>query len=127
MEPERVIGIHGLEIHACVGVPDEERNAPQRLLLDLSFAGVDQPPALDDDITRTVDYYEVSRRVEQIAGEKPRRLIETMAEEIASRLLKEFRLRWIQITVRKFILPNTDWVSVSIRREADGEKPESRT
>ena len=47
-----------------------------------------------------------------------RKLIETLADQLAAALLAEFSLRWIEITIRKFILPNAEWVSVSIRREA---------
>ncbi len=117
---ERVIAVRGLEVPASVGVPDEERAVPQRLLLDLRFAAADQPLLLNDDITGTVDYHAVSVRVADIAREKPRRLIETLADEVAARLLEEFRLRWIEVSVRKFILPNTEWVAVSIRRESNG-------
>ncbi len=117
---ELVIAVRGLEVTASVGVPDEERAVPQRLLLDLRFAAADQPLLLNDDIAWTVDYHAVSVRVADIAREKPRRLIETLAEEVAARLLEEFRLRWIEVSVRKFILPNTEWVAVSIRRESNG-------
>jgi FolB domain-containing protein len=121
MNSERIIEIKGLEVMACVGVPDEERSTPQRLLLDLHFAARDQPDDLAEDITRTVDYHAVSLRVALLAAERPRKLIETLADEITGTLLSEFRLRWIEITVRKFILPRTEWVSVTIRREADEE------
>lgn len=122
MDSERIIEIRGLEVDVCVGVPEEERSTPQRLLLDLRFASVDQPCDLGDDITRTVDYHAVSLRVVALARERTRKLIETLADEMAAALLSEFRLRWIEITVRKFILPRTEWVAVSVRREADRER-----
>lgn len=119
MNSERIIGIKGLEVDAHVGVPDSERALSQRLLLDLRFASLEQPEDLGDEISRTVDYHALSLRVSGLAGERPRKLIETLADEIAGTLLSEFRLRWIEVTVRKFILPQTEWVSVTIRREAD--------
>jgi FolB domain-containing protein len=117
MNSERIIEIKGLEVMACVGVPDDERTTPQRLLLDLRFAARDQPDDLAEDITRTVDYHSVSLRVEEITKERPRKLIETLADEISSIILEEYRLTWIEVSVRKFILPQTEWVSVSVRRE----------
>lgn len=119
MEFERIISIRGLEVSALVGVPDEERANPQRLLIDLKFASSAQPQQLNDDIALTVDYHAVSLKVAEISGDHPRKLIETLADELAISLLVEFNLRWIEINIRKFILPNTEWVSVSIRREAD--------
>ena len=53
-----------------------------------------------------------------MVGELPRKLIETLADEVATDLLKEFSLRWIEVTVRKFILPNAEWISVFVRRES---------
>ena len=114
---ERIIGIQSLEVMAYVGVPDEERTTSQRLLLDLRFAASVQPEVLHDDLTLTVDYHAVSLRVSEIVAERPRKLIETLADELSERLLKEFSLSWIELTIRKFILPQTEWVSVSIRRE----------
>jgi len=120
MSGERIISIQGLELQSRVGVPEEERAHPQRLLADLRFASIHQPPDLVDDLSLTVDYHAVALRVAAIAGEEPRRLIETMADEIAAKLLKEFGLQWIEITIRKFILPQTEWVAVSIRQESNG-------
>jgi FolB domain-containing protein len=117
MPSERVISIRSLEVMARVGVPEEERSNPQRLLVDLRFAASEQPPDLGDDIARTVDYFAVSRRVIALSRERPRRLIETLADELADHLLREFPLLWVEVTVRKFILPDTEHVSVSVRRD----------
>jgi len=122
MENERTIAIRGLEVSARVGVPDEERATPQRLLVDLKFAALSQPETLNDDIALTVDYHTVSLRVAEMAGDHPVKLIETLADEMAETLLSEFGLRWIEITIRKFILPQTEWVAVSTRRESSGGK-----
>ena len=119
MSQERLIGIRGLEVFANVGLPDGERAQSQRLLIDLRFAGREQPADLHDDIARTVDYHAVSLRAASIAEAGSRRLLETLADELAAVLLAEFSLRWIEVTIRKFILPNTEWVSVTTRREAD--------
>ncbi len=114
---ERIITIKGLSVKAHIGVPDEEQATSQKLSLDLRFVALVQPEELHDDLLLTIDYAAVSERVEQICHERPRRLIETLADEITKTLLSEFRLRWIELTVQKFILPNTEFVAVTIRRE----------
>ena len=116
MISECIIAIEGLEVSAHVGVPDEERAVAQRLLLDLRFVAAIQPEDFQDDLSLTVDYHAVSIRVAAIAAERPRKLIETLASEITDILMKEFSLRLVELTIRKFILPNAEWVSVSIRR-----------
>jgi FolB domain-containing protein len=121
---ERIIGIQGLEVMARVGVSDAERAEPQRLLLDLRFAAVTHPERLNDELDQTVDYAAVTLRVSEIVAERPRKLIETLADDLSEILLQEFSLSWIEVTVRKFILPQTESVSVSTRRESNGEKLE---
>jgi dihydroneopterin aldolase len=44
-------------------------------------------------------------------------LIETLAEETAAHLLARFPLRKVAVEVRKFILPDVDYVSVTAIRE----------
>jgi FolB domain-containing protein len=118
---ERIIEVRGLEVHASVGVPEEERASRQRLLLDLRFAAAEQPRELHDDIARTVDYFLVTQRVRALAEESPRRLIETLADDVADVMIGEYPICWIEVTIRKFIVPGTEWVSVSVRREANGK------
>lgn len=114
---ERIIKIKGLSIPAFIGVPDDERAQAQQLSFDLKFAASAQPKTLNDDLALTVDYAVLSQRLAELVQIRPRRLIETLADEIATTLLNEFLLRWIEVTVRKFILPNTEHVAVTVRKE----------
>ena len=124
---ERIIEIRGLAVMAHVRVPEQERKYAQRLLIDLRFAAVKQPEKLQDDLALTVDYDALSRRVNEIVEESSYRLIETLADELISVLMKEFFLRWMELTIRKFILPQTEWVSVSVRSMKDeGSKSPGR-
>jgi len=102
---------------AYIVVSEKERATSQQLSFDLHFASLSQPEALKEDLLLTVDYAAVSQRLEQIVQERPRKLIETLADEITMFLLEEFSLSWIELTVRKFILPNADFVAVTTRRE----------
>jgi len=114
---ERIIEIKGLSVPALIGVLTEERQQAQQLCFDLRFAACSQPENLNEDLAATVDYALVSQRVVELVQMRPRRLIETLADEITTTLLEEFSLRWIEVTVRKFILPNTEYVAVTTRRE----------
>ena len=114
--PDQIV-VHALELSAHIGVPDEERLAPQRLTLNLTLEPERNFRNLNDDIAQTVDYYAVSKAVQALARERPRRLIETLAEEIASFVLKQFAVRVIELELRKYILPDTSFVAVRIRRE----------
>lgn len=116
-----LIHVEQLELLAHVGVPDEERATAQRLTLNLTIEPVNDFRALDDRIERTVDYFTVTRRVKEFAAARPRRLIETLAEEIASEVLSQFAVRSVEVELRKFILPDTQFVAVRLKRERDGD------
>ena len=114
------IHISELELSTHIGVPDEERVAPQRLTVSLVMEPVRDFSQLGDNIAKTVDYFAVSRAVQSLAGERPRQLIETLAEEIAALVLAGFAVRAVEVELRKFILPDTAFVAVRLRRERAG-------
>src|SRR5437868_15465100 len=109
------IHIGQLGIHVCVGVPDSERAQAQRLVVNLTFWPKRSGPR--DDIADTVNYSEVAASLKQFVSQKNYRLIETLAEEAAGHLLARFPLRKVAIELRKFVLPDADYVSVTAIRE----------
>ena len=110
------IHIEALEVHAHIGVPEAERAAPQRLTVTLTLEPNAGFRSLGDRIEATVDYAAVCETVKALAAARPRRLVETLAEEIAAELLAHFPLRHVAVEVRKFILPETDHVAIRIER-----------
>ena len=112
-----LIHIEQLELLARLGVPDDERATPQRLSLNLTIEPGRDFRALDDRIENTLDYFEVAQAVQKIAASGPRRLLETLAEEIAQTVLERFAVRSVAVELRKFILPDTAFVAVRLRRE----------
>ena len=110
------IVIKSLRVEVRVGVPEEERAQPQSLEIDLRLEGDFR--GLDDDIARTTDYAAVCVRVRDKCRAGEFRLIETLAEILAGEILGGFnRVTAVEIEVRKFILPETQYVGVSLRRE----------
>lgn len=112
-----LIHIEQLELLARLGVPDDERATPQRLALNLMLEPANDFRALDDRIENTVDYFVVAQTVQQLAAARPRHLLETLAEEIAQEVLTRFAVRAVEVELRKFILPDTAFVAVRLKRE----------
>lgn len=115
------IKVKQLRVTAWIGVPDEERRRAQALEVDLDLVpregwGND----LGDDVAKTVDYHAVSERVRDLACGRPRRLIETLAQDIAAELLRAFPVREVEVTVRKFVLADAGSVEVVLRRDQQG-------
>lgn len=113
------IHIHGLELPVQIGVPDEERAAWQSLSADLVVRPRLAFEQMRDDIAATIDYQAVANAVRALAAARPRRLIETLAAEIVALIQEQFGALGVCVTLRKRILPGTDWVAVKMERSAD--------
>ena len=111
------IHIHQLEVMTRIGVPDEERATAQRLTFNLTLWPARPFGDLNDDIDRAVNYAAVCVEVKKFVETRSDRLIETLADVLAQHLLDMFALRRITIELRKYILPEVEFVSVQITRE----------
>lgn len=110
------IEIRRLQIRTHIGVPDEERAAPQTLWLTVRMVPAQGFDGLADEIARTIDYYTVSLGLQSLAAARPRHLIETLAVETADWLLGNHPLQSVAITIEKHILPDTECVAVHLER-----------
>ena len=112
------ITITDLEVFFRVGVPDGERVQPQRLLVSVEMDHDFTAAAAHDDLTRTIDYHTVSRRLLQFGEGRSWKLIETLAVEVAEKILSEFKPQAVTVEVKKFILPEARYVSVEVTRSS---------
>jgi dihydroneopterin aldolase len=116
MSKPDTIEIRRLRLDTHIGVPAEERAAPQTLFATIVMTPSQGFDGLADDISRTIDYHRVSVEIEAIATAHPRHLIETLATDIAGHLLANHPIRHVAVTIEKHILPNTECVAVHIER-----------
>lgn len=112
------IHIEQLEVFARVGVTENERAKPQRLTLTITIWPNERFEKLEDDITRTANYSAVCATAREFIRDRTDKLIETLAAHLASHLLEVFPIQKVQIELRKFVLPDAKYVSVSIARSA---------
>lgn len=110
------ITIADLEVFYRVGVTDAERAQPQRLLLTLEMQADIASAAQTDQIERTINYQEVVNRLLQFGENRSWNLIETLASNIADFVLAEYRPHSVAIEVKKFVIPQARYVSVSLTR-----------
>jgi FolB domain-containing protein len=120
-----LIRIHRFEAWTYLGVPDEERVRRQRILIsiDLTVKSL-KSAALTDEVATTIDYANVCSQVQEVAAERPRKLAETLAEDIAGRLLREYsELRKVEVEIEKFAIPEAASVGVLIERKRSEIRP----
>jgi FolB domain-containing protein len=110
------ITICDLEVFYCVGVPEEERAEPQRLLVSIEMEHDFRSVASSDELDGTIDYYAVTQRLLRFGQGVHWKLIETLAVDIARMVLEEFQPATVAVEVKKFIIPEAQYVSVKVRR-----------
>lgn len=116
MLPPDEIRIAALRLTTHIGVPEAERAEAQVLVADVTLRIRRRFEAMNDDIASTIDYAAVAARLQALAAERPRRLIETLAAEMAACVLEEFQAIGVTLELRKRILPDTDHVAVRLVR-----------
>lgn len=114
---EDAIHVEQLEMFAHVGVPDDERDKPQRIAVTITAWPKASLHALADDIDGTINYSTIAHAVRNVVNERRDKLIETLAEKISERLLRELPIRRLRIELRKFVLPDAAYVAVVITRD----------
>ena len=95
------IDLHGLGLVASIGVPPEERALPQRLEADLSLWPAAPLANLQEDLSRTVNYYDVALACRSESQRCPRLLIETLAEDLCRLLLQLLEPRGMRAAARR--------------------------
>ena len=107
-----------------IGVGDEERGAVQPVLCDVRLrrtAVPADPPGRGDEVSRTVDYAAVVQVLRAEASRVPRRLLETLADDLAAVLGASFPQWQVDLELRKPVIADQLAVgAVGIGRRASG-------
>ena len=112
------IHIEQLEVFARIGVPEKERATPQRLTVSISFWAYRQTRDLADKIEETVNYSAVAEEAKSFVRDQSVNLIETLADRLATHLLKTFPIQKVAVELRKFALEDAKYVSATVTRAA---------
>ena len=112
------IHIDQLEVFTRIGVPEEERAKPQKLTVSISFWPYQQISDLADHIDHAVNYSAVAEEMKNFVRDQSVSLIETLADRLANHLLKSFPIQRVTIELRKFVLQDAKYVSVTLTRTA---------
>ena len=110
------ITIKDLEVQMHIGVTATERERPQRLLISLMLERDLGEAGRTDMESATTAYDAVIDMVKQLLAHRPRKLIEAVANEIAETILSKRLAVAVTVEVKKFCMPNTQYVSVTLRR-----------
>lgn len=119
--PDRIT-LTGLRVFGRHGVLAAERVEGQEFVVDATVWLDLGPAAAGDDLTATLDYGELAQRAAGIVGGPPCDLVETVAARIADDVLRDHRVRAVEVTVHKPAAPiplRFADVAVTLRRYRD--------
>ncbi len=109
--------ISDLEAQCMLGVHEWERKEPQTIWIDLELS-IDTTRASEpDDVKAALDYGRLVTVVRELAQASSYHLMETMAEEIAKLILKEFTTEFVLVRIKKRALPGIGFAAVQIERQ----------
>src|SRR5438105_15811065 len=105
-----------LEAFYRVGITEEERARPQRLLFTVEMAHDFTAAAARDNLAETIDYAAVSERLLHFGDDSHWELIETLAADLAAMILDQFSPKQVSVEVKKFSVPQARFVAVQVVR-----------
>jgi len=115
---EHEIHIEQLRVLARVGVTKAERGRRQKLVLNITLWPARDLRDLGDAVARTVDYSALSKEGKAFISRQSPKLIETLANHLASHLMRKFRIRKIRIEIQKFALKEASYAAVAVTQTA---------
>lgn len=116
-----VVRIKGLKVETIVGVHEWERRLPRPVVIDLELATDAARAARSDRLGDAVDYHAVAQAVSECVAAARPQLIETLAQQVADRLIKDFGVTWLRLELHKpGAVPGASDVSVAIERGKRG-------
>ncbi len=111
------IFLEALEIQGVIGIYDWERTTKQTIRVDLEMPANASLASGSDDISDTLNYKDVAKRIINYVESTKFQLIESLVESIASIILEEFRVSWVEVAVSKpGAVRGSKNVGVKIRR-----------
>ena len=112
--------IKDLRLRCIIGINEFERKEKQDVTINIVIWSNLAEAAKTDDIGKTVDYKEITKRIIKLVDGSEFRLVETLAEKIAESCLEHARVKKVRVTVEKpGALRFARSVGVSILRKRD--------
>ncbi len=93
--------IRDLSMDAVIGVFGWERQVQQKITVNLEMATDIARAAETDDLAHTLDYKAISQSIRAIVADSQPQLVETLIEQIASTIMRDFDIPWLRISIAK--------------------------
>jgi len=95
--------LKNIEVEASIGVYEQEKLGPQRLVLNVRYDFESLEAALSDNLNDTVDYAQIETLLHEFCAVKHYELLETLHRELSAQLNQKFPLVTnLVVSIEKF-------------------------
>ncbi len=113
----RHVFVRDLVLFGSIGVHHHEREAEQRIRVNLDLAVSEGAEPVNDKLNNVICYEKIVTKVRTIVGRGHVNLVETLAEDIATLCLTDARVRSVRVRIEKLdIVPEAQSVGIEIER-----------
>ncbi|MBL4659391.1 MAG: dihydroneopterin aldolase [Alcanivoracaceae bacterium] len=95
------IFIQQLTVETIIGVYPREREIKQTLIVDIEMQYESAQASASDNLKHALDYHQICKDIHAFIGNSSFHLIEALADAIANRILKNKKVRKINLTLSK--------------------------
>jgi FolB domain-containing protein len=110
------INIVDLEVFYHIGITEEERAKPQRLLITVEMDFDFSTAALGDRLEKTINYFDVSQELLKYGNGRSWKLLEKLVTNVADFIMSRFKPEAVTVEIKKFPIPEARFVSVIVTR-----------
>ena len=110
------ISIVDLEVFFQIGITEEERAKPQRLLITVEMDFDFSTAALSDRLEKTINYFDVAQELLKYGNNRNWKLLEKLTANVADFILARFKPETVTVEIKKFPIPQARYVSVILVR-----------
>jgi FolB domain-containing protein len=110
------ITIADLEVAYCIGVTEEERAKPQRLLVSVDMTFDFSSASVSDRIEKTINYADLAQELFKYGDNRNWKLLERLVANISDHILAKYKPQMVTVEIKKFTIPQARYVSVSLTR-----------
>ena len=110
------ISIVDLEVFYQIGVTEEERAKPQRLLITVDMDFDFSTAANADRLEKTINYFDVAQELLKYGNNRSWKLLEKLTTNVADFILARYKPETVMVEIKKFPIPQARHVSVALMR-----------
>ena len=112
--------IKNLVLPCRIGVTEEERTKKQNVIIDIEiFCDLSQA-GITDDLTKSINYAQVQEQVTAAVSKVEFKLLESLAQTVASLILKNSLASQVTVAVKKEKYGKKPEMGIEITRDRNG-------